>query len=486
MKIKELKLRTMKPDQTRDQSNIESLIERAGYLRKVDGRSCYTTLGLILKKRIEKIIEESLAEELFSEVAISGKKDLLSYIQSMHDYNRTFSASYKDIPLKIYTKEEIEFRNSQYESFWKTRFQNIIGFSVLGMDRNSVNELMAVILKKLGIPADVDREGYYYRTAAGQDRFYTQSEEIISAATVSASHSAEELEIIHTPDIRTIDALCGFLKVSPDQVIKTMLYTDGTHKYAVLVEGHKDVDLDAVSRVLGIKDDSLHALSSQLLHELTGAEVGFAGPMDLKVSQIIIDTGIRKDRQYIAGANKTDHHYTGMTYGRHFTGDFHPIARREEAVEGWLIGEVRSHPEKIRVQSLKGDFEYHSMSLAYINIDRILLSMSDYYKDDIGLDFPVEITGFQTVVALVDPRSVQAKETAEEVYARLKSEGIRVLYDDRKDRMGSKFYDYDLIGIPHRIIVGKDGAFDIKDRKGMVTEASLNNIVEIIQSKVIE
>ena len=69
---------------------------------------------------------------------------------------------------------------------------------------------------------------------------------------------------------------------------------------------------------------------------------------------------------------------------------------------------------------------------------------------------------------------------------RLRSHGVRVLYDDRKDRMGSKFYDYDLIGIPQRIIVGKDGTFDIKDRHGAIREASLNNIVEIIQSKVIE
>lgn len=486
MKIKELKLRTMKPDQTRDQNNIESVIERAGYMRKIDGRTCYTTLGLILKKRIEKVIEECLAEEAFSEVAVSGKKDLMSYIQSIHDYNRSFSASYKDIPLRLYTKEEIEFRNSQYDSFWKSRFQNIIGFSVLGLERSGMNKLMVSIMEKLGIPCEVDRDGYYYRTPAGQEHFYVEGNEKDRRIEEPGAQSAKEVETVHTPDIRTIDALCSFMKVTPDQVIKTMLYTDGIHQYAVLVEGHKDVDLEVVSRVLGIKDDSLQVLSPQLVLELTGAEVGFAGPKDLKVNQIIIDTGIRKDRQYIAGANKTDHHYKGLIYGRHFTGDFHPVARRQGAVEGWLIGEVRSHAEKIRVQSLKGDFEYHSLSLAYINIDRLLLSMAGHFRDDIGFDFPKEISGFQTVVTVVDPRSLKAAEVGEELYTGLLAAGIRVLYDDRKDRMGSKFYDYDLIGIPLRVIVGKDGAFDIKDRKGTVTEASINNIVEIIRSKVIE
>ena len=389
MKIKELQLRTMKPDQTRDHSNIESVIERAGYLRKVDGKTCYTTLGLILKKRIENAVEECLADEFFSEVAISGKKDLMSYTHSLHEYTRTVSASYKDIPLKLYTKEEIEFRSGQYDSFWKSKYQNVIGFSVLGMDMISVNDLLASIMKKLGLSFVVDRNGYYYKTAGGQDHFYSEGDGITGNQTEEKTPAGTDLVKVHTPDIRTIDALCRFLDVSPEQVIKTMLYTDGYHKYAVLVEGYKDVDLEAVSRILGIKDDSLRVLAPEHVLELTGAEVGFAGPKDLKVHRIIIDSGIRKDRQYIAGANTTDYHYKGLSYGRHFSGDFHSIARRAGAMEGWLIGEVRSHPEKIRVQSLKGDFEYHSLSLAYINIDRILLALAEYFREDIGFDFPV-------------------------------------------------------------------------------------------------
>ncbi len=484
MKIKELLLRTMKPDQTRDHNNIESVVERAGFLKRIDGRACYTTLGLILRKRIEMAVEECLNE--FSEVAISGKKDLLSYNQSLHEYNRTFLASYKDIPLKIYTKEEIEFRNNQYESFWKTKSQNVIGLSVLGMEQSSVQELMMSVMKKLGIVCEMDRGGCYYRALDGQDHFCSESEVNEGNLTEAGTLISKDLVTVHTPDIRTIDDLCRFLKVSPEQVIKTMLYTDGSSKYAVLVEGHRDVDMEAVTRVLGIKEDSLRVLSPELVMELTGAEVGFAGPKDLKVDRIIIDSGIRKDRQYIAGANSTDHHLKGLTYGRHFTGDFHSVALREQAFDGWLIGEVRIHPEKIRVQSLKGDFEYHSLSIAYINIDRILLAMAEHYQDDIGSDFPQDISSFQAVVAVVDPRSEKGTEMGEKLYALLKSEGIRVLYDDRKDRIGSKFYDYDLIGIPQRIIVGKDAAFDIKDRNGAITEASLNNIVEIIRSKVIE
>lgn len=486
MKIQELQLRTMKPDQTRDHSNIETIMERAGFMRKADGKTCYTTLGLIFRKRIEKAVEECLADEYFSEVAISGSKDLLSYMHAMHEYNRTFSASYKDIPLKFYIKEEIEFRSSYYDSFWKTKFQNVIGFSVLGMEMESVNELMDSILKKLGISCVTDRNGYYYRSPGGQDHFFGEAVENTDNEAKLGTKTHNDLVTVHTPDVKTIDALCGFLNVSPEQVIKTMLYTDGNHKYAVLVEGHKEVDLEVVSRILGIKEDALRVLDPEQVLELTGAKAGFAGPKDLKVHRMIIDSGIRKDRQYIAGANKTDYHLMGLTYGRHFSGDFHSITKRAGKEEGWLIGEVRSHAEKIRIQSLQGNFNYHSLSVAYLNIDRLLLALAEDSKDDIGFDFPKEISFFQCVVAVVDPRSEKAAEVGEKLYDLLKSEEIQVLYDGRKDRMGSKFYDYDLIGIPLRIIVGKDGAFDVKDRNGAVTEASLNNIVEIIHSKVIE
>lgn len=486
MRIKELQLRTMKPDQTREHTSIESMMERAGVLRKIAGKTCYTTFGLILRKRIEKAVEMYLVDEYFSEVSISGKKDLLSYIQSMHEYNRTFSASYKDIPLKLFTKEEIEFRKTQYESYWRGKDQNIIGFSVLGEEAVFVNKLMESMMKNLGIPYEEDREGYYYKAQEGHDHFYIGDEEEQNDQSSGETLPKKNLVTVHTPDIRTIDDICAFLGVSPDQVIKTMLYTDGKHQYAVLLEGHKDVNLEAVTRILGIKEDSLRGLDPSGVMELTGAEVGFAGPVDLKVQRIIIDTGIKKDRYYIAGANKTDHHITGISYGRHFSGDFHSIARRAGAKEGWLLGEVRVHPEKIRVQSLKGNFEYHSLIMGYLNIDRLLLALADHFKDDLGFDFPFTITSFQVVAALVDPRSEQACETGEQIYKILRFQGIRVLYDDRKDRMGSKFYDYDLMGIPLRVIVGKEGSFDIKDRKGNVTEANINNIVESIRSKVIE
>ena len=483
MRIRELLLRTMRSDQSLDEGKIDYYMQRAGFIRKVNGKTAYTTLGMLLKERIEKIILDHLEKGSFSRIEISGQKDLLEFEAGFHAFNDAFVGSFKDIPLQLYTRDRIDFRNESSATSWKESTQSIIGFSVLGDTDDAADKTMMRILEDLGITVIQDHAGYYYPTLEGQDEFSDKEEPNETQRSVSDSISgAGDAELVETPEIRSIEKLCAFLDVRPDEVLKTMLLTDGKAVFAVVLEGHKDVDLKRVSRIIGLREDVLKVLQPSKVMEVTGAEVGFAGPKNLKVDKILVDTGVQMEKEYIAGANKTHYHYKGIKYGRDFSGDFSSVTRRESVSKGWLLGEVRNQPEKIRVQALKGGFDYHNLSVSYLNVDRILLAAAKLSMDEIGLNLSEGMACFEAVIAIVDPRDERGNKVGEDIYHYLESQGLRVLLDDRKDRMGSKFSDYDLIGIDKRVIVGRDGVFDMKDRFGMVTKIDMNNIVEIIRS----
>ena len=486
MRIEELLLRTMKSDKNPNEGRIDYYMQRAGFIKKINERTVYTKAGLLLKSRIEKVIMELLEKRSFTQIGFTGVHSLLELEEAVHSFNDSYVGSYKDIPLKLYVQEQITFRDEHHESSWRGNTQNVMAFSVLG-EEVDVNELMVLIFQKLGIEAVEDHKGYYYPSVTGQDEYGGEDPTGDQDRTDAKDNKdMEELSMVETPGIRTIHDLCAFLEVNPSDILKTTLLTDGVKNYAVILEGHKEIDMARVTRILGLKEDALKVLPSTLVEEVTGAEVGFAGPKNLKVDQILVDEEISKKKAYIAGANKTDYHFKGVLYGRDFSGDFHSVTRRLHSSKGWLLGEVRRQPEKIRVQAQEGGFIYHPLTIGYLNVDRILLAVAETSMDEIGLNLSDETSCFDAVVTLVDPRQEDAIRIGEELYKLLLSAGLRVLFDDRKDRMGSKFSEYDLLGIGKRVIVGKDGSFDVKDRSGKIIKTDQNKLVEIIRSKVIE
>lgn len=482
MRIEELLLRTMKSDQNPSGNKIEYFMQRAGFIRKAGGALTYTTSGMMLRKRIEDVVTQLLEKESFSRVGFTGPGTLLELEKVFHAYNDAYVGSYKDIPLKLYSKNQISVRKESLASLWRGSDANVMGYSVLGGEEAAAQSMMKKILMELGINVAADQDGYYYPAADGQDEYAEEEATVMGAENEHGKEEVEELKLVETPGIRTIGGLCEFLHVKPSEILKTMLLTDGEQTYAVVLEGHQDVDLGRVTRILGLKEDVVSVLPTSAVEEVTGAEVGFAGPKNLKVDKILVDRGVRKGKAYIAGAGKTDYHYTGVRYGRDFSGDFHSVTRRENPSKGWLLGEVRQHPEKIRVQSMKGGFDYHSLSTGYLNVDRLILAAAEVSMDEIGLNLSEDIACFEAVVALVDPRDERGVASGAELYETLLSRGVRVLFDDRKDRMGSKFSDYDLMGIDKRVIVARDGTFDVKDRYGVITKADRNKLVEIIRS----
>jgi prolyl-tRNA synthetase len=325
-------------------------------------------------------------------------------------------------------------------------------------------------------------------------------------------------EEIHTPNVGSIEAVCAFLKTKPEEMIKTLIYTTFTTKdlqkefgeyiathsgqiptvgkakfyglYAVLIRGEHVVNEEKLTQVLGGHHVGL-CDQQNTIEKITGAKVGFAGPMNLKgpVTKFVIDHAVAAMAIGVTGANKTDYHIKNIVPGRDFPleGDNIIVADIRNAVEGDThngkklffkhgieVGQVfklgTKYSAKLGCNFLDetGKEKPCLMGCYGIGINRIVASAIEAGNDDNGIIFPISIAPFEVIIVSVNQDDADVVKVAEEIYKQLLDRGIEVLLDDRDERAGVKFKDADLIGIPVRITVGKkalvNGNVEIKLR----------------------
>jgi prolyl-tRNA editing enzyme YbaK/EbsC (Cys-tRNA(Pro) deacylase) len=485
MDFEQMNIRTKKEDSTKDGKDLAYLMERAGMQFRVKDVLYKTPFGLLEESVFQEKIESVLRKQGFSEYYSSGIGNLKGLMDAAHQYASDRVTSYKDLPYRMMTKENAQLQDGYYVSIWKNNHQRVLLASVLGEEKTECLQRGKEVLSLLEIPFRVEGDMFYYEHEEAPRVFV--SPEFIEKEYVPRTDIKEiQRRTVETPGVKTVEDLVQFFQCQMTDILKTMLFTDGDKVYAVLTEGNKEVDLKKVGHVLSLKEDILKPLSKEKVLEQTGAEAGFAGPIGLKADKILIDYSVQKGKAYITGANRTDHHIQGVYYGRDFSGYFYHLTESEESFKGWLLGSVRVHDEKIRVQNKEGGYSYEPLTSLYLNLDRMNYALLEESKDEKGFDLSKAQAPFSLVITLIDPRVDKPREKAEEMYEELKLWGLRVLKDFRKDRLGSKFSDYDLLGIPYRILVSKDGTFDVKDRNGNLLDKGLQNLVEIRNTEVIE
>jgi prolyl-tRNA synthetase len=325
-------------------------------------------------------------------------------------------------------------------------------------------------------------------------------------------------EEIHTPNVGSIEAVCAFLKTQPKDMIKTLIYTTFTVKdlqkevgeyiaehdgqmpqvgkakyvghYAVLVRGDHEVNQEKLVQVLGGQHVGL-CDQPNIIEQITGAKVGFAGPVDLKIGiRLIIDHAVAAMAVGVTGANKTDYHVKNIVPGRDFPlqGDNIVVADIRNAVEGDThdgkkllfkhgieVGQVfklgTKYSTKLGCNFLDetGKEKPCLMGCYGIGINRIVASAIEAGNDENGIIFPISIAPFEVIIVSVNQDDADVVKAADDIYKQLLDKGIEVLLDDRDERAGVKFKDADLIGIPVRITVGKKalaaGNVEIKLRR---------------------
>lgn len=296
----------------------------------------------------------------------------------------------------------------------------------------------------------------------------------------------EALTEIETPDMTTIENVSNFLKVKPENIAKTLIYTTDDSNIVVMVRGDHEVNEAKLKKVVGTK--SLEMADAATVTAITGAPVGFAGPVGLKDTKIIADRAVTNLVNFVTGANKGNYHFTNVNIDRDFKIDL--VADIRFAVEGdkcdkcnadltikrgielghvFKLGTKYTETFNAVYLDSKGKEVPMIMGCYGIGINRIIASSIEIYNDENGIIWPISIAPYHVIITVVNPTDKEIFDAAEKIYNELKEDGIEVLFDDRDMRPGVKFKDADLIGIPTRITVGKRykeaGEVEIKLRK---------------------
>jgi prolyl-tRNA synthetase len=317
------------------------------------------------------------------------------------------------------------------------------------------------------------------------------------------------MEEVHTPNIGSIEAVCDFLKTKPAQMVKTLIYSAADKTIAVLVRGDHDVNEEKLRITIG---ESVELAEPEEIQFITGAEVGFAGPVGLaqEPDMVIIDHAVAAMAVGVTGANKTDYHVKNVVPDRDFRleGDNIIIADVRYAQEGDThggkkllfkkgieVGQVfklgTKYSEKLGAKFLdEQDDEKPCLMGCYgIGINRILASAIELGNDDNGIIWPISIAPFEVLVTCVNQDEEEVAKAAEDIYQQLLAAGIDTLLDDRILRGGVKFKDADLIGIPVRVTVGRkalaDGNVEIKlrsesENKKVPIENATEKIIKLV------
>lgn len=327
----------------------------------------------------------------------------------------------------------------------------------------------------------------------GEDRVaisekgYMASVEVAQRLEPSAqpgTPSGASVEAFDTPNLRTIEEMSHRYKIKPAQMIKTLIFMADEQPVAALVAGDSEVNEVKLRKMLGVK--KLRAALGPEILQATGAPVGFAGPVGLKIP-VYADWDLKSGADYVTGANQKDKHYKNVNLVRDYQptafGDIRTVKDGDLAADGsgkiqikttMEIGHIfklgTRYTESIGAHFLDEKGERHPaiMGCYGIGVNRILAAAIEEHHDEKGIKWPEAIAPFDVEVITINEKDETSRQIAEKIIAKLTAQGKDVLYDDRDERAGVKFNDADLIGIPQQIIIGernlKENKVEVKSR----------------------
>jgi len=293
------------------------------------------------------------------------------------------------------------------------------------------------------------------------------------------------LQKVLTPEKRTVEQVTRFLKVSPKDLVKTLIFETEKGNVAALVRGDHEISEKKLKAVLD--SENLQLAGEETVESVSHAPKGFAGPVGLTVP-LVADLDIRDMVNFITGGNEGDYHLTHVNLDRDFQvhrfadirkfspGDRCPLCGQETSLDKGIevghtfkFGTKYSQPMGATYIDAQGMEKEIVMGSYGIGVGRTVAAAIEQSSDDHGIIFPMPIAPFQVLVLPVNMKLDLLKSTAEELYRQLSEGGVEVLYDDREETPGIKFKDADLIGIPLRVTLGeknlKKDLVEIKRRR---------------------
>ena len=317
----------------------------------------------------------------------------------------------------------------------------------------------------------------------------------------SEETEADSYEKVLTPECGKIEDLVEFFKQPAFKFIKTLIYKCDDELVACMVAGHRDVNETKVQKLLGC--NSVELAEPFEVKDVTGAEIGFAGPVNLNC-KIICDIEVSKMKNYIIGANEDNYHYVNVNFKDYkvdLIADIRFIQENDtcpkcggkiqfkkgiEVGNTFKLGTKYSEAMNLQYMDTNNKLQDVWMGSYGIGPARCMAAIVEQYNDENGINWPVNLAPYLVAVMPFNMKDELQVGIAEDIYEKLRSRKIEVILDDRQVRCGVKFKDMELIGIPYRISIGRRASENIVEFKGRNDENSTELTVDEAVAKIIE
>lgn len=322
--------------------------------------------------------------------------------------------------------------------------------------------------------------------AANVEKAELHAPEGITAENAGKPEGVEVLELqkVDTPATRTVEEVTAFMGIEATSLVKTILFFVDEKPVAVLVRG--DREANEVKVKSHYDADTVRMASEAEVKELTGAPVGFAGPVGLSCD-VLADWSVSQSANFVVGANEKDAHYKNVNFGRDVKvaawGDF-ALAREGDpspvgegtlkSYRGIEVGHVfylgTKYSDALGAVFLdeEGKAKPMEMGCYGIGITRIMAAVIEQNHDEHGIIWPMALAPYQVLITTLGKQTDALREASSKLHDELEALGLEVVLDDRDERPAVKFKDADLIGIPLRLTLGgrglKEGKVEVKWR----------------------
>jgi len=529
MRMSNLYLPTLKEDPTEAEVISHKLMLRAGMMRKHSaGIYSYLPLGYKVIKKIEKItrkhMDNSMAQEVLLPIMQTSdiwreskrwdkfgplmvkffdrkKREYClgpTHEEVVTDLVKDEIRSYKDLPLNLYqiqtkVRDEIRPRFGVMrgrEFIMKDAYSLDVDYEGLDKSYQAMYDAYEKIFAECGLEAVAveadtgamggkDSHEFMVLADSGEDEIafcdsceYAANVERASAVKTEIDFEVnDEIEKIHTPDVKTIEELEDFLDYPAARMIKAVAVIADEEPILALVSGEDE--LNEIKLTNYLKANDLRPAEEEEFEELYNSTPGFIGPVELEDVRIVADKRLKNISGAVSGANEKDYHYENVKAGRDFEVeaflDLRTVQEGERCPKcedghlnikaGIEVGHIfklgTKYSENMGASYLdeNGRTQPIVMGSYGIGITRLVAAAIEQNNDKYGIIWPKKIAPYQIIILSLG-NDDEVKDKSTEIYEELKKAGYEVLLDDRDERAGVKFNDSELIGIPLRLTIG--------------------------------
>jgi prolyl-tRNA synthetase len=536
MRWTKMMINTLREDPGDAEIDSHKLLVRAGLVKKLAG-GLYTflPLGLRTLHKVERIVREEMdrtgAQEILMPILQpaelwkqTGRWDTMganmfrltdraehqmamgpTAEEEVTDLMANIISSYRQLPVTVY-QIQTKFRDETRPRFGLMRSKEFIMKDAYSFDADAeaadktywtMYHAYERIFARCGLKAtpvqadggdmgdsmthefhalaDAGEDGIASCPACGYAANLERAERKLAAAGTVAPHTGVA-EAVPTPNARTIEEVAAFFGLPPSAFVKTLVYVADGKPVMVCVPGDRDVNEVKLKRFLKAKTVAL--ADARTVEEVTGAPVGFAGPVKPAKADVPVyaESALEGASGVVVGANQTDTHLKNVDLARDAkitayadlvicgAGDLCPkCGKPMELKRGIEVGQVfklgTKYTDAFKAVYKNDQLKENVMIMGCygVGVTRTMQAVVEQSHDKDGIIWPASVAPFQVVLDLLDPDNADVAKVAFDLEAQLEAAGIDVIVDDRAERPGVKFKDADLIGFPVRVVVGAKG-----------------------------